>query len=72
MITTEPIPIGRLWIVGITFLHQLVLLVDPGLVRVLLHQHFILLVNQALELALLQVADQYLLLLLIVHLTKLP
>ena len=40
--------------------------------RILLHQNFILLVNETLELALLEVADQNLLLLLVIHLAELP
>lgn len=38
-------------------------LIDPGLLRLPLHQHLVLLVDEALELALLEIADQYLLLL---------
>lgn len=40
--------------------------------RILLHEHFILLINQTLKLALLEIANQNLLLLLIIHLAKLP
>lgn len=44
-------------------LQQGVPLIDPGLLRLPLHQHLVLLVDQALELALLEIAHQYLLLL---------
>jgi len=71
-ITTKFIPVRWLRIVRISFLSQRVLFVDPILMRVLLHQYFILFIYETLELALLEVADEYLLLLLVVHLTKLP
>ena len=47
-------------------------LTGPGLLRLPLHQHLVLLVDEALELALLEVADQYLLLLRVIHLAELP
>lgn len=60
-------PIGRLRstfaIMVLVSLQEGVPLIDPGLLRLPLHQHLVLLVNEALELALLEIANQDLLLL---------